>query len=273
MPDLITVFTRSWKFIIGSSLVIALIALVASMLSEKKYLSVATALPSNSVLSDKARLFNNNIEVLYPELGTPDELDRIEGTAMLDTIYIAAVKAFNLTEHYCTGSDDAALYKAAQKLRKESKIARSGFGELKVQVWNSDRHLAANIANSLLQSIQDLHQQLLSENNKAVLAQLKAQYARLNKPSSDTSGSLTEVTDTKAPASGISDIRRYQQLIQEYELAVQTTPKVLLTVEAARPAVYPDKPRILQTVLFSFAAALACTFLLSLFTYGQRQKV
>jgi hypothetical protein len=35
MPDLITVFTRSWKFIIGSSLVIALIALVASMLSEK----------------------------------------------------------------------------------------------------------------------------------------------------------------------------------------------------------------------------------------------
>ena len=100
MPDLISVFSRWWKFILGLSLVAVLIALIFSLLSPKKYLSIATALPANSLLTDKARIFNANIEALYAETGTPDELDRLEGTAALDTLFIATAKEFGLAQHY-----------------------------------------------------------------------------------------------------------------------------------------------------------------------------
>jgi LPS O-antigen subunit length determinant protein (WzzB/FepE family) len=76
MPDLISVFARWWKFILGLSLLAVVIALLASLLSPKKYLSVATALPANSLMADKARVFNSNIEALYSDFGTPDVIGR-----------------------------------------------------------------------------------------------------------------------------------------------------------------------------------------------------
>src|SRR5678815_5332905 len=100
MPDLLLVLTKRWKLILSITLLATILALIFALLSPKKYLSVATALPVNSVTADKARLFNSNIEALYSEFGLPDELDRMEGTAKLDTIYIAASEKYHLNNHY-----------------------------------------------------------------------------------------------------------------------------------------------------------------------------
>ncbi|MGZ3939284.1 MAG: Wzz/FepE/Etk N-terminal domain-containing protein, partial [Flavisolibacter sp.] len=96
MPDLLLVFSNRWKLVTAITLCATVLALIIAMLSPKKYLSTATALPVNSVTADKARIFNSNIEALYSDFGTPDELDRLEGTARLDTIFIAASEKFNL---------------------------------------------------------------------------------------------------------------------------------------------------------------------------------
>ena len=94
MPDLITVFSKRWKLIAGLTLLSVLIAFVVCLISPKKYLSTATALPANTLIADKARIFNNNIEALYSDFGATDELDKLEGTAALDTIFIAAAEKF-----------------------------------------------------------------------------------------------------------------------------------------------------------------------------------
>src|SRR5437763_5812258 len=117
MPDLFFVFTRRWKLIILITIVATLLALGAAMISPKKYLSVATALPANSVLSDKARIFNSNVQSLYSDIGTADELDKIEGTATLDTIYIKTSKDYNLSGHYLIADSGESIYKAAIELK------------------------------------------------------------------------------------------------------------------------------------------------------------
>src|SRR5215217_83122 len=136
MPDLLFVFAKRWKLILVFGLLATAVALIAVLLSPKKYLSTATALPANSVVADKARIFNNNIEALYSDFGTPDELDRLEGTAVLDTIFIAAAKDFDLATHYDLPSPGENLYKAASRLKKNSSISPSAYGELKVKVWD-----------------------------------------------------------------------------------------------------------------------------------------
>src|SRR3954463_485504 len=100
MPDLLHVFARKWKLIFTITLLATIVATVAALFSPKRFLSVATALPANSMIADKARIFNPNIEELYSDFGTPDELDRLEGTAALDTIFIATSDEMKLAEHY-----------------------------------------------------------------------------------------------------------------------------------------------------------------------------
>ena len=286
MPDLFSIFSRRWKFILGFTLAATLLATIAAYLSPRKYLSTTTALPANSVMSDKARIFNSNIEALYSEYGSPDELDRIEGTALLDTIFIVTAKEQNLATHYELQSDQEGLFKAAMKLKKNTRINRSAYGELKIKVWDRDRDLAATLANSLLQKIQDLHQQLNQRNNALVLGRIREDYKKkldefINGNRPPATGQVTD-TFQSISASGNQEINlvrtnalkeqlvQYENLINQYELALNTQMPVLLVVEKARPAIWPDKPKMIQTVLLAFFAGLVFSILLAMFLESRK---
>lgn len=276
MPDLITVFEKRWKFILGLTVLAAVIALVATLLSPKKFLSVATALPANSLTADKARLFNSNIEALYSEFGTPDELDKLEGTAMLDTIYIAAVNELGLASHYGISESGESSHKAVEKLKKNSKISRSAYGELKVKVWDKDRNRAAEIANALMKNLQDLHRYLQNENNKAMLATLQkekeerlVQFRQANNRLDSVSGAEVEVLSNLKSVK-LEQLQELEKMIGQYQLAVNANPQVLLSVEQARPAVWHDKPKIWVTVLLSAFVAFASAFIMALFVESRK---
>src|SRR6476661_7064270 len=100
MPDIVSVLGRRWKMILLLTAVATAVALLAALLGPKLYLGSTTALPANPLLADKARILNPNIEVLYTEVGTIDDLDKLEGTTKLDTLYRAAVDSFGLAVHY-----------------------------------------------------------------------------------------------------------------------------------------------------------------------------
>src|SRR5215218_1002998 len=276
MPDLISVFTKWWKFIIGLSLVAVIVAFIAATLSPKKYLSSTTALPANSLTADKARIFNANIEALYPEIGLPDELDKLEGTAALDTLFIATVEEFNLVPHYKIEASDEATYKAALKLKRNSRISRTGYGELKIKVWDEERNMAAALANRLLDNLQQIHQHLQNENSSLILKKIKEGYIlklQEYKQVNDTIKKLASIEANIAEMHNnalLSQLQEYKKIIGEYELAVSLNPQVLLTVENARPSLWPDKPRILEIVLFTLAAAIGTSLLLALIM--ERQK-
>jgi hypothetical protein len=279
MPDLISFFSRWWKFIFGLSLLAVVVALVISLLSPRKYLSTTTALPANSLIADKARIFNTNIEALYSDFGTPDELDKLEGTAVLDTLFIASVNQFDLAAHYGIKASDEAVYKAALKLKKNSHIARSGYGELKIKVWDEDRNLAATLANGLMQKIQELHQHLQNENNQLMLKKIREDYLAKQKEFENVSDTLEQSSGSEAEVLGtersalLSQLQEYKKIIGEYELAASSSPQVLLTVEPARASLWPDKPKVLQIVLFTLAAALACSFLIAVFLESRKNTL
>ncbi|RYE37713.1 MAG: hypothetical protein EOP48_28265, partial [Sphingobacteriales bacterium] len=193
MPDLISVFGRWWKFILGITVLTGLVAYLVCLVTPKEYLAVATALPANSMTADRARIFNPNIEALYSEVGTADELDKLEGTAVLDTIYIATADSHNLAEHYGFGNGGESNYKAAVKLKKNSKIARSPYGELKVRVWDEDRNLAASMANDLMDRIERIHQDIQRKNNEIALEQIKMTLQKAQVP--DTVGAGREYSE------------------------------------------------------------------------------
>jgi capsular polysaccharide biosynthesis protein len=276
MPDLLNVFAKRWKFILLLTLVAGLIAFVFSLLSPKKFVSTATALPVNVMVNERARIFSNNIQVLYSDFGSPDELDKLEGTAALDTIFTATTEELNLVQHYQINTSDKSIYNAVLELRKNSKINRSGYGELKIKVWDKNNVMAAKIANSLLEKIQQLHQRLQNENSILILQRIKKDYTakqQLYKQMSDSasglSGAEAEIWASQKTAM-LEQIKEYEKLIDQYELTINTNPKILLTVENAKASPWPDKPNTLPTVLLALFVAFAFAFLISLFIESRK---
>jgi capsular polysaccharide biosynthesis protein len=256
MPDLFYLLSK-WKKQIAAVVLLSM-AIVAAIyfIRPAKYLSVATALPANSYLADKSRVFSENIEALYSVLGTADELDMIIGTGQLDTVYLAITNTFDLTNHYkIPEKGDAAYYKAASLLKKNTKVQRSEYGELKIKVWDKDRILAAKIANAVLQKIQDIHSHLQNANNRTVLDNLVAGRAKI----------ITQLaTSPDSAAAVFNQLEQYDKLIAQYQLMADSKTNALLVVENARPAAWPDRPKFWQLILATFVAGLIFSLLTAL---------
>jgi hypothetical protein len=277
MPDIVSVIGHRWKLITVLTAIATVVAFLASLLSPKQYLGSVTAIPANPVYSDKARIFNPNIEALYAELGTLDDLDRLEGTAKLDTIYLAAANEFNLAVHYGIDTTQGdAPDKAALRLKKNTSVNRTGYGELKIKVWDKDNQMAADLANAMLRVINSIYRQIQTENMRTILQRLKEESSRQLQNSGDNS-SDSVVKAGQDPAGALQEktvanrMLQYQQLIAEYELALKTTPNALLVVEGARPSPWVDKPKTAQIVLFAFLGSLLFSVLLAFFVESRSE--
>ncbi|RYF83631.1 MAG: hypothetical protein EON98_10135 [Chitinophagaceae bacterium] len=301
MLNIFEILSKWWKLILSLTLTATLLALIISLLRPKEYAATVTALPTNSAVADKARLYNNNIEGLYPELGNPDELDRVEGTAKLDTVYTSVAKDLNLASHYKVeeAAPDAG-YKAGLSLKKKTDIRRSAYGELKIKVWDENAEIAAKLANAIFKKLNDIQQHIRNANNAQVLQKLQhsleEKLAQLNTyeqllssyqrssssvgKESEAFNSMPDSVDTKLSFNQFSSrmtmlqnqVKDYEEIIGKYELAVNTTQDVLIPVEQARPSLSADKPKILQTVLFAFAASLLFSVLLAALAESRKTR-
>jgi len=263
MPDLIDLFTKWWKQIVALVVLSMLAVGIVVFLQPRQYLSVATAVPASSFAADKSKIFNDNIRELYSALGTPDDLDMILGTAHLDTVYLAVTDSFNLFDHYKLGEKgSAARIRAAYELKENTKVFKSDYGELKVKVWDTDKELAPQLANAIMNQLQLMHQNLQAAGNVATLSALrKARVRELTKEqmASDSAGAWV-------PAS-----QQYDQLINEYQVMVDTKPAVLIIVENAKVSEWPDKPKRVQVLAVTALVSLLFALLLALVL--ERRKI
>jgi len=265
MPDIFYLISKWWKQMLVIAGLSLLIVGIIIFLKPDQYLSVATAVPASSFSADKSKIFSENIEALYSELGTPDDLDMILGTAKLDTVYLAVTDQFNLFDHYkVSEKGEAARHKATKLLMCNSKVMKSEYGELKVKVWDTDKNLAPQLANAILDKLQAIHQDLLSISNKASLNGLQKASAKIKTQLDSIQGfakSGIEINDSRSK--GLADqLQQYEKLIGEYQLIIDSKPPVLMPVEKARASGWPDRPRRLQIMI----AAGILSFLFALLT-------
>jgi uncharacterized protein involved in exopolysaccharide biosynthesis len=266
MPDVIAVMRRRWRTVVVITAMATTLAAIIAWLLPAKYLSIVTALPASSFHADRASIFNKNIQELYSSLGTTDDLDKFIGTAQLDTLYHATVNDLRLTEHYRFDNTRNGTERAVQKLKRNSSINKSEWGELKIKVWDEDRNRAAQIANALLERLGSLHQELQNRSNQLVLQTLKDRHRLLQQ--TDTAGNVKTIRSVAQAGK----LQEYENLVAEYSLMVAANPPALLVVEPARPPLYADTTEKLAWVLLSFFAAFVFSVLLSFYMQGKQRR-
>lgn len=259
MPDMFDLFKHWWKQLLAVIIASLLIVGTVTFLKPKKYLSVATAVPASSFASDKSKIFNENIQALYSALGTPDDLDMIVGTARLDTVYLAVTDQFNLYDLFkMQEKGEAARSKAASLLKKNTKVMKSEYGELKVKTWDTDKNLAPQLANAIMEKLKAIHQDLQNAGNLATLQGLISRKEKLEQAADSIMNTVENTTRRK------EQIGQYEKLIGEYQLMVDTKPPVLITVEKAKAAAWPDQPKTVQLLMATAVLAFIFSLLAAL---------
>jgi uncharacterized protein involved in exopolysaccharide biosynthesis len=238
--------TRILIFVLACTAIAAIIV----FLQPKEYLSVATAVPASSYSNDKSSIFNENIQQLYSSLGEADDLDRVLGTAALDTVYIVVASQLDLASHYKIDKGPDGLYRAASRLKKHVKVSKSEYGELKVKAWDKDKDVAARMANAVMEKLNTMHQDLNSLSNTFSLKSLEEGRKK-----------LAASTDSAGASPGRTALGEYDKLITQYQLLVDTKPPALIITETAKPAMFAAKPRRKLVIAGSFVLSLVFSLL------------
>ncbi|MBL0336581.1 MAG: hypothetical protein IPP73_15035 [Chitinophagaceae bacterium] len=258
MPDIFDLLLRWWKKI----LLVVILSVVAVgtilYLKPKLYLSTATSVPASSVAADKSKIFGDNIQGLYSNLGNSDDLDMIIGTASLDTVYLFLADSFSLKDHYKFEEENSlARIHSADKLKSRSQVFKSDYGELKVKVWDTDKNLAPQLANTIMAKLQQMQQDLQAAGNTSTLSALQKKLVALKLQKDSVQTGINQADKQQ-------EIVTYEKLISQYQLLIENKPLALIPVEKARASLQPDKPRMLEdmvtaallSLLFALVAAL-----------------
>lgn len=252
--------SHQWKLMLTLIALIMLAAFTYTWVKAPEYISVSTALPSSVYSNDRSKLFNENIQILYSDLGTADELDVIAASGQLDTVYLAVTDEFNLFDHYRSKAPNA-REKSAMILKDKTRVIKSGNGELKVSVWDTDKDLAPQLANAIMSQLQKMHTQVRNAGNEHMISHLKISLdSTLKMDSLDAEG--VKIRQEK--------ISQLKNLISEYEVISEAKTPALVVIEKARAAIKPDRPKCLQILVASFVFSLLFSFLIGV--YRERIK-
>ena len=265
MPDLFYLVSKWWKQMLAIVLASLAVVSITLYLKPARYLSTATALPASSYATDKASVFNANIQQLYSAMGTPDDLDMIVGTGQLDTVYLAIAAQANLADHYKVEEQgDAAIRKAAFLLKANTRVIKSDYSELKIKVWDKDKEVAPMLANAIMDKLQAIHQDIQNSNNISLIKSLQSGREKLQANIDSINNYLKKAlieegltgSYTVRRAALIDQVQQYEKLIGEYQLLVDNKTPVLITVDKARVTDWPDTPKRIPVLVATLVLSL-----------------
>lgn len=269
MAHTVQVLQKNIRFIFLFTVFAMIIAFITVMIVPKYYRSSAGIIAANPQLTDKSRLFNENIQGLYSYFGSGDDLDRIIGVANMDTTYKQLTDQFNLISYYKLDGDSTPLLrrKAVLKLKKDISFQRTEEGQLRIVCWTKDRRLSADIIHAMIRIVQrklesiwlDNYQQAVSKLNASIVG-TEQQYATLNDSITKVS-SANQVLLQKHMETLLDQLSTYRKTAASFKLMGETVPPALYVVEEAVPSAKAERPDKLNTVLISALAGFLFSIL------------
>jgi uncharacterized protein involved in exopolysaccharide biosynthesis len=265
--DIMQLLKKSWRFCLSVSIVSAMVASIVILLMKPQYKSSVTLLAGNPLLSDKARLFNQQIKDLYTNFGSGDDLDRIQAfTEMNSTLENVINKNRQLFLYY--NSIDSNAISVVKYLRKDLTYIKTEKDQLIISCQLTDNNLAAKTVNDIADEAAFQMRQLMQKNNQLVIQKLdsttnalKENYANLEKNNMSIDPARKRLIAAEQETI-INQIDQTQKASQEYKLALATQPNFIQVMEKAVPAIetsWPNKPLIISVAAilgFLFSALL-----------------
>lgn len=269
---------KRWK----QSLIIVLLSTMATgliLFLEKPYFkSTAAFTAANPNLGDRSNIYRTEFWEQYYYYGAESDNERLMALAKSEEMDRFIVDSFNLVKHYkITAEGERALFLANREYKENIHIHKNEFGHITINVWDTDKQLAAAIANAIMKRVNDKSVAAINEMKEAIFQKLNNDYLAQKDTLVQIEKRLQENTDALLPARKteiINRINEKEKLIQQYTTSINTV-GALFVIEEALPALRKDKPEILAAMLFAAVISFVFSVLLLLvmdFSARMQQK-
>ncbi|MBO2008154.1 hypothetical protein [Hymenobacter negativus] len=169
-----------WKYFVAGAVVLAaIVSVIVALLMPNVYRSTAIFIPTNPQTTDPDRLVDGGKLELS---GRAEDLDRAITIGESQPVAELVIKKFNLHKHYKAGApgDDVADNSVLSEFTSNLSIVHNERDAIELTFSDKDKNIAAQIANTLVQVIDSVNQQLTLENRRQVLNLYRQRYEYLS---------------------------------------------------------------------------------------------
>jgi len=262
------VIKRRWK----QSVIIVFIATVCTgiiLFIQKPYFrSSAVFTAANPNLGDRSNIYRTEFWEQYFYYGGEFDNDRLMAVAKSEEMCRFMVDSFNLIKHYkINAGDERAAFLADYEYKENVRIHKNEFGHVKVNVWDTDKKLAAAIANAIMERVNKKSVASVNNMKVEILQKLKNDFNAQKDSLLQVENYLQNRTDAfliSRKADLINQLNEKDKLIQQFNTSINNV-SALFVIEEALPAFKKDKPQRLAGMIMAAVVSFVFSVLLLLF--------
>lgn len=244
-------------------------------LQKPYFRSAAVFTAANPNLGDRSNIYRTEFWEQYFYYGGEFDNDRLMALARSEEMCRFMVDSFDLIKHYkINAADEKAGYLADYEFKENVRIRKNEFGHVAINVWDTDKQLAAAIANAIVARTNA--KSIASSNNMKleILRKLQHDFNAQKDSLQQTELQLQAKADallTARKTDIIARLNETEKLIQQFNTSVNEV-SALFVIEEALPALKKDKPKVLAGMIMAAIVSFIFSVLLLLFVEWRSGK-
>lgn len=266
--DIVDVVWTWRKKIIGAVILVTGITAGIIFMIPREYLAEATVVAANPNLGDRSNIFNTTFEQQFSYYGAGADNDRLYEMSRIDTMKMFLIDSFKLEDHYKISKTNARRRLAAyNELKEKSDVYVTELGHLRIKIWDTDRILAAKMANAVVNKINQRSIEMTNVAKKQIIQKLQKQ-----QEANETE--VKQLIENPAPGvpaevilarknSLLKQIEDNNTLINQFKVSLNDVGN-LYVIQYATPALKPDRPKRLPVIVMAFLLSLFFSVLAAL---------
>lgn len=262
------VIRKRWK----QSVIFVFIATLSTgavLFFQKPYFkSSAVFTAANPNIGDRSNIYRTEFWEQYFYYGGELDNDRLMAIAKSEEMCRFMVDSFQLIKHYqINATDERAAFLAEYEYKENTRIHKNEFGHVSINVWDTDKKIAAAIANAVMKRVNEKSVASVNNMKLEILEKLKNDFSAQKDSLLQVEKNLQINADAFLLARKIdliSQLNEKEKLIQQFNTSVNNV-SALFVIEEALPAYKKDKPQIIAGMIMAAVISFIFSVLLLLF--------
>ncbi len=170
--DVLKIGVKWRKPIIALVLLASISSVIVSLLLPNYYESNAIFFPSNPALTDRQNLFRTEAgDLPISFFGKEKDADRLLQIGKSSQLAAFIIQEFNLMQHYNIDPESTKYpqYAVNKEFSDNFQIFRNEFGAIEIHVLDQDKNLAAEMANTILDKIDEINNSMVRSNKEDIV--------------------------------------------------------------------------------------------------------
>ncbi len=270
------VIRKRWK----QSLIIVFLASASTgtilFLQKPYFRSSAVFTAANPNLGDRSNIYRTEFWEQYFYYGGEFDNDRLMAIAKSEEMCRFMTDSFKLISHYkINAANQRAAYLADYEYKENVRIHKNEFGHVKINVWDTDKQLAAAIANAIMKRVNEKSVASVNSMKAEILQKLQNDFKVQKDSLQEVEKALQKNSDAFLSARKldlITQLNEKEKLIQQFNTSINNV-SALFVIEEALPAFKKDKPKILAGIIMAAVVSFVFSVLfLLLLEWKARRK-